>query len=238
MTQETARRLGSSGELREFLNHQYGAANQRALSWPPEEVRFSAEAVIEQIIDSLRLEPIEVHADQMSRSGIEELNRVDRDRFGDQVPILEQRITIQVPVSDEEQLLALQAKTWRHDSAHMRVTRSYAAFDITRRSLTAEIIRGHIDATVKHLVEHANWINADLVEYEEVLRQVVTNAVNARKARLERAAEATAILNIPLTPTPTDKQVRVPYGAHAGTHCRPAGRRQPIPGSGPRGRRL
>jgi hypothetical protein len=203
-------RLGSGGELREFLGQRFDAANKLALSWPAEEVRFSAEAVIEQIIDRLRLEPIQVHADQVSRSEIEEVNRVKRDRFGDQVPIFEQRITIQIPVSGEAPLLARRATSWRHDAANMRVTDSYVAFDLTRPSLTAEIISGHIDETVKQLVEYAGWINADLVDYEQLLRRVVTTAVNARKARLDRATEATANLSIPLTPTPTAKQVRIP----------------------------
>ena len=175
--------VGSDGELREFTGQRFDAAKDLALSWPKEEIRFSAEAVIEQIMDRLHIEPIQVHADQVSASEIQEVNRTGRDRFGDQIPIFEQKITIQVPVSGEALLLAKRAKTWRHDAANIRVTERYVAFDLTRPSLTAEIINGHIDETAKRLVEYAGWINADLVEYEQVLRQVVTNAVNARKAR-------------------------------------------------------
>lgn len=51
-------RLGSGGELREFLGQRFDAAKQLALGWSAKEVRFSAEAVIQQIIDRLRLEPI------------------------------------------------------------------------------------------------------------------------------------------------------------------------------------
>jgi hypothetical protein len=202
--------VGSDGELREFTGRRFDAAKDLALGWSREEIRFSAEAVIEQIMDRLHLEPIQIYADQMSRSEIHEVNRTGRDRFGDEMPIFEHRITIQVPVSGEALLLAKRAKAWRHDAADMRVAERYVAFDLTRPSLTAEIIGGHIDETVKHLVEYAGWINADLAEYEQLLRQVVTSAVNARKARLDSAAEAAANLTIPLTPTPTAKQVRLP----------------------------
>ncbi|MEU1736082.1 hypothetical protein [Streptosporangium sp. NPDC020145] len=201
--------LFADGALDRYLGGRLDRAVEAVAQVPAEEIRFSAESVIDRLIDEYRVVPVEFDFNSITRTPITE--KVIRWQDGFSAGELPgQALSVIVPYVGDPELLRRRATTYRMSAPRATIREDAMVFWVSGQRLTSENVMAQIDAMRKEMTDRTSWANGDVQGWEPQLKSAIAKAVRRRKEALDHAAELSAVLDIPLAPAPESQQVHVP----------------------------
>jgi hypothetical protein len=204
--------LFANGDVNDYLQARLRGAVKAASQVAIEEVRFSAQAVVDRLVDEYGVVPVEFDFEAMTRTPVTEAQiRPTRSRSYVSQHQPGQTLSLIVPFTGDPELMRRKANTFRMGADPEGTVRADAlVFSVSGRQLTKEIVDGQIAAMRKELTDRVGWANHDVEAWHPQLRDAVTSAINGRKQILDHAANLSAELDIPVTPVSGPKQIQVP----------------------------
>lgn len=202
--------LFQQGELREYLEGMRQEAVRSVENAPGDEVRYSPESVVEDVINRHSVAVVELDFDRIQRGQITEETETFQ-QWGETASVRVQVLSFVIPMTGDSELLRRKATTFSMSGGPRGFLRGDAVvFKVTGQELTANSVRGQVEAMKSRLSEMVGWANRDVAAWTGTLRASVNTAVMSRKKRLDDIAALDASLDIPLASSDAGQQVAVP----------------------------
>lgn len=208
-------RLFTKERLNDYLQARLKGAISAVDEVPPEELRFSAGAVVDRLIEEHHIALLELDFDAMTRTPVVEAKLTEtlsRTATGYRASTRPgQRLSLIVPFTGNPLLLTCEPDTTHTGGPpHASLRDDAVIFTVEAERLSERYINDEINAMRHELTTWATWANQDVLRWTPKMRNRVSQAVHRRKELLDHAAELSDAIEIPLAPTSETTQVHVP----------------------------
>lgn len=157
---------------------------------------------IHHLVSEYSMQPLEIHADQLSVSVEEQMIPAEwhPNSFwvdsGQSYP--KDVYTFHLPFSGDSQLLKVRASTYSLSAPRIRVERQEIQFDIINFSKEAEAIKSEADGIVNQLASQNQNLTNDIVKFNRSLEAQLSQSFDARKEQLLKKRDLVAALGVPV----------------------------------------
>jgi hypothetical protein len=164
----------------------------------PEEVRSSPVALTATIIEQFAVEEVVLDWDHLERTEIrEETEQIEQ--WGEFRNVRLDVMSIVVPMTGDDELLKHRPSTFTTGGNPSGNCRGDAlVFFVSGYDLTAESITGQIDSFRREVERRLSWAHEQVRAWRPMFEGQVRRAIDERRSNLERRAQVSASLNIPI----------------------------------------
>ena len=196
----------AEGDLDATLRDHGAKIVERVETLDPQLVRFSSESVVDELLREAMIVPLSFRWDEISRTAPTETT-LDSTQFGQRNSVRGKSITLVIPFSGDPKLFECRANSFTYSGFPFGLVlrQNTMRVEIKGRELTAELINNELQKFRQMVEQQAAWSRADVENWTNQFRADLQSRVAQRKQQLDELAELDAALNIPLTPSVTNR---------------------------------
>lgn len=166
-------------------------------------MKVSEEDLIDSLAAKHQVEPIELIREQIVVDGPREVEITYRGEMAfaygeDQVTVRGTALTIVVPFRGDPMLFKLRPSTWNTNPPRGRVVDHELHLDFRGEEMSGEQLKREYERVLADAEEYVSWQRGTIDAHNHAMRQVMTQAVAQRKAKLKKDMDLVAGLDIPV----------------------------------------
>lgn len=165
-------------------------------------LNVNKEEYIQHLISEFRIDPVEIHKDQLSVSSHEEQIPAEmhsNDYFMDRgTSYARDVLKVHLPFSGDKQLLKVRASSYSVSAPLITIEGSCICFKIINFNLTPERIKQESDNIINSIISQNSNLERDLNNFNSSIEATVTQAFDMRKQQLLQKNDLMSALGVPI----------------------------------------
>lgn len=165
-------------------------------------LNVNKEEYIQHLISEFRIDPIEIHKDQLSVSSHEEQIPAEmhsNDYFMDRgTSYARDVLQFHLPFSGDEQLLKVKASSYSMSAPLISIEGNCICFKIINFNLTPERIKQESDNIINSIISQNSNLERDLNNFNSSIEATATQAFDLRKQQLLQKNDLMSALGVPI----------------------------------------
>ncbi len=165
-------------------------------------MNVNKEEYIQHLISEFRIDPVEIHKDQLSVSSHEEQIPAEmhsNDYFMDRgTSYARDVLKFHLPFSGDEQLLKVRESSYSMSSPLITIEGNCICFKIINFNLTPERIKQESDNIINSIISQNSNLERDLNNFNSSIEATVTQAFDMRKQQLLQKNDLMSALGVPI----------------------------------------